>query len=555
MIDSLPWLPAKHSNLLKKTVYHVFREEILPNLPVKVFGKHFSKDEVRPTKDLQSVVGLFILQALLDLTDVETVQSFCFHDTFRYALDSPRDCYLSERSYYYYRSMLLGEGNEVFEAVLVRIKDRLNFDHKIQRKDSTLVSTWLKRMSRLELFRATIRKFLAELKNCHPIIFSRIPDLLREKYLPSVEGDSWFAGDKPSQYEGRLIDAAKDVLWLIDQFKGHTSVSVLKPFELLQRLATEQIQVSDDKVEVKLNEEFRGRAMVNPHDPEARYDGHRKEVGYQVQLTETCSASKDIDHPKIITQIEIEPANTSDVQNVVSGIEKLEEVGLKPDTLLTDNGFACDKNHQDLKELNVDHVCPPAGELPDGFGVIDFTIKDGERITHCPLRKPCLENKVNVTKKATASYFDVETCRSCPHSQDCPVKITKRKAKLDLAWKRPRLEARRLQFAEDESVKQLFRQRSGGEAPFSILKNVMGLDRIRRRGLAKTTLMVFLAATALNVLRTLQWLLRKAKEALSKSKNRWYIYLNSAFRRILCPVSTEIWFRLIYGQAELEMAA
>ena len=171
-----------------------------------MFDKHFSKHCGRPTKDLQSVLGLFILQALLDLTDREAVESFCFHDAFRYALDSPKDSYISERAYYYYRRMLLGEGNEVFESVLKRITQRLQFDHSIQRKDSTLVRTWLKRMSRLELFRSTIQKFLAELKKRHPIIFTKISEELREKYLPTKEGDSWFAGDKPSRTRSQGLD-------------------------------------------------------------------------------------------------------------------------------------------------------------------------------------------------------------------------------------------------------------------------------------------------------------------------------------------------------------
>ena len=50
-------------------------------------------------------------------------------------------------------------------------------------------------------------------------------------------------------------------------------------FALLERLAKEQIQVHEDAVEVKLDEQFKGSALVNPHDPDARYDGHRKVSG------------------------------------------------------------------------------------------------------------------------------------------------------------------------------------------------------------------------------------------------------------------------------------
>jgi hypothetical protein len=71
LVKTTLWLPERHYRLLKGTVYHTFREEILPNLPVSMFTKCFSDSHGRPTKDLQSMVGLFIFQALLDLTDAE----------------------------------------------------------------------------------------------------------------------------------------------------------------------------------------------------------------------------------------------------------------------------------------------------------------------------------------------------------------------------------------------------------------------------------------------------------------------------------------------------
>ncbi len=514
LINDVPWLTEKHTRILKNTIYHTFREEVLPYLSVSMFSKFFSDCQGRPTKDLQSILGLFIIQALQDLSDAEAVEAYCFNKAYQYALDITPDSYLSMRAYYYYRQKMLSEGQEVFARVLKRITERLNLAHSIQRKDSTLVQTNLKRMSKLEVFTATTRTFLRELTKRHPIIFSRIPEEFRERYLPSKEGESWFAGDKPSRYAERLVEAAKDVLWLIERFGSHESVSSLEGFELLQRLAREQIQVTDNEVEVALDEACRGSAMVNPHDPEARYDGHRKQVGYQVQLTETCAGSKDEDHPKIITQIDVEPANTPDGRGVVDGVEKLGAAGLKPEILLTDNGYASDENHQELQADGVEHLCPPAGEAPDGFGVIDFALDEaGKEIEQCPTGQPCTLNKVNEKKEKTASYFEIATCRACPHSHACPVKITKRKARLEWEWKRPRLEARRLCFEEDEETRALFRQRSGGESPMSTLKNKMGLRRSRRRGREKVTLAVFMAATALNVLRMHNWLRRKAEES------------------------------------------
>jgi hypothetical protein len=61
-------------------------------------------------------------------------------------------------------------------------------------------------------------------------------------------------------------------------------------------------------------------------------------------------------------------------------------------------------------------------------------------------------------------------------------------------------------FAEDTETKDLYRQRAGGESAFSVAKRKLGLNRLRRRGREKATLSIFLAATALNVLRMHNWL-------------------------------------------------
>ncbi len=125
LIGDVPWLTERHARLLSGTVYHTFREEILPYLPVNVFTKYFSSDTGRPTRAIQSMLGLFIIQALFDMTDAEAIEAYSFSDTFRYALDLPRDECLAERTYYLYRSKLLGEGLEAFEAVVGRIVERI----------------------------------------------------------------------------------------------------------------------------------------------------------------------------------------------------------------------------------------------------------------------------------------------------------------------------------------------------------------------------------------------------------------------------------------------
>ena len=525
MFDYIPWGTKNHHKKLKSTVYHTFRKEILPYLRIESLSKHFSKNNGRPTKDLQSMLGLFIIQALKNMTDEEAIEAFCFNDAFKYALDIPRDEYLSERAYYYYRAKLLGGEDEIFDSVLKTIAERINLDTTIQREDSTLVRTWLKNMSQLELFTVTIKNFLKELKSVHPIVFSRIKENIRTRYLPKKDEGNWFASNKPSEYQRCLVDAAQDLLSLTEEFGSHVKVSKFETFALLQRLADEQITQDGENLTVKIKPEAKGSAMTNPHDPEAHFNGHYKKIGYKADFTETCGPDKDTPNPKIITNVEVEKANVADSKIIETVVENLEQKGIKPQKMLADNGYDSDKIQQNLKEKDIDFVCPPAGELPDGFGVLDFEIcENGKEILKCPMGRSCLENRISTKRQETVSYFDRKLCSECQHSYDCPIKMTKRKAKILWKWNKPRIEARRRMFKEDEDTKALYRQRAGGEAAFSLGKRVLGLDRTRRRGFAKNKMVILMAATALNVLRMHYWLLLPENFRLFFENIRFYLH-------------------------------
>lgn len=506
MFDDIPYGNKHHHRALKNSIYHTFRTMIVGKLPVHMFKKYFTAEYGRKTKDVQAILGLFLLQAFRDMTDEEAIEAYSFNYAFVYALDLDEPDYLGARTYYYYREKLLGEGRIVFESILKTVAEKISLNAAIQRSDSTMVQTNLARMSRLELFNSTIKKFLAELKKKHPIIHSRLDNDILERYSPSRE-ETWFAANKPSQYQECLLQAARDILSLIDKFKEHPKVGMLSNFALLERVAEEQIvQKDNDEIVVDVNQEIKGTAMTNPNDPDAHYNGHYKKVGYKANFTETCGKDKDDPNPNIITDVQVLPANTADSSTVVSTIDALEEKGLKPETILDDNGYDSDENHQELKEREIDFVCPPSGKSSSGLEIMDFELNaQTHEMISCPMDKPCIKNTVNKKTKKTTSYFDADTCRQCPHSHDCPIKITSKKARVEWPWSRPRIETRRRMFVEDEATKSRYRQRGGGESSFSVVKIKLGLDRLRRRTKSRTTLSIFLAAAALNILRTHNW--------------------------------------------------
>jgi IS5 family transposase len=522
LLDFYPGLTKRHLNYLKKTIYYSFRMNILPYISVKHFAKHFSSTTGRHTKDIQSMLGLFIIQAILNLTDSEAVEAYCFNDAVRFALDLPRDDYLCERTYYYYRSKLLGEAQELFDSTLAAIVEHLNIDLAIQRTDSTIVTAALKNMSKLELFRTTVHKFLKELQQTHKRIYSRIDEDIRNRYFPEDENTNWFASCKPIEYSDCLIQIAKDILNLIEMFKDHKKVNQLESFSLLKRLAEEQITIEEDGIKIGITLEKKGDALVNPHDPDVQYNGYYEKAGYKMNITETCSKSKDEPNPNLITHVEVAKANTPDKELLNTSVEKLENKNLKPKTMLADNGYDSEDNRQELETRKIELVCPPAGEPPDGFGIMDFKISDdGRKLLECPMGQRCLKNKVKTKDERTNSYFERKICKGCQHLDDCPVKLTKRKAVVAWQWKKPNIEARRRMFEEDKDIISLYRQRSGVESTFSLAKRKFGLDRTTRRGFIKNRLQIILVAIGINVLRMHNWMLQmEASGQFSKNTDK-----------------------------------
>jgi len=512
-------LNNKKYEYLENSVFGIFRKHFLSNLPIDFFEKNFCKDFGRKTKDLKSMVGLFIFQLMLNLTDKNAIESFMYDQRVKYALDIDEyDSYLAVRTFYYYKSNILENEYDIFESTLKDIVEKLDLDHSIQRTDSTIIELNLKNMSQFDLFRKTISLFLRETKREHPRIYTTIPENIT-KYNQDDHEDSWFTKFKPNEIEKPLLQAAKDVLHIQSMFANHRSISKLESFKKLVRLIDERITQSDDdeKISVKLKDEFKGSAMVNPHDDTAQYSGHKKKIGVKLTISETCSEDVDTPNPNIITNVEVDAANLSDQNILQDTIDHREKNNLKPNTELTDNGYDSEENVTALDKKDVELISPPTCKENDGFAILDFDIsEDGREIVTCPNQKQCIKNKVNEKTGITRSYFDRDSCANCPHQEECPIKVGVRVANFEWKWSRPRMEARFIAFFYCQMLAVIFRQRAGGEAVFSQLKNSMGLKRLRVRGHKKSKYTLVMAAVALNILRTSNWILSNRSSAPKK---------------------------------------
>lgn len=512
MFDPFEHLGPRRRKLLENSWAHLFREEILPFLPVHKLLVHYSEFHGRPTKELYAMLGLMILQQMHDLTDEETVMEFAFGYQWHYALNitggSDEEAYVSPRTLWGMRKILTRHNLyvPVFESVTAKLADAFNIDTNQQRIDSVHIRSNMRHLGRIGLFVATIKKFLRNLKRHHKGMFDALDRELTDRYM-TKKGESAFSMVKPSESSRTLETLANDLFYLVDRFSEHSDVPDMNSYQLLVRLLKEQCVVEDGekageaKVAVKANRDVPSDSLQSPSDPDAGYSGH-KGKGYQVQVAETYEPGEEKSRPSLITHVSVEPADKSDAKALIPFIEDTTNRDLGPGEVLADTPYGGDENVEKAKdELNVEVVSPVKGPEPGkdkSVSLTDFTLSKRGKVTSCPEGHAPLRTRRK--KQRHNAAFDRDICSACPLVDDCPVKPGKEGYYLYYDDRAARL-AKRRAYERTEEFMEKYRHRAGSEATMSYLDRRTGLKQLRVRGIQAVSCCAFLKAAGANILR------------------------------------------------------
>lgn len=524
MFDPLEHLGPRRRKLLEGSWAHLFREEILPFLPVQKLIVHYSELRGRPTKELYAMMGLMILQQMHDLTDDEAVMEFAFGYQWHYALNitggSDEEAYISPKTLWNMRRILT-EHNlylPLFESVTAKLAKVFDVDTSKQRIDSVQIYSNMRHLGRVGLFVATINKFLRNLKRHHKGMFHALDKELADRYM-TKKGESVFSMVKPSESSRTLETLANDLFYLVDRFRNHPRISSMTSYQLLVRLLKEQCiienggETGETKVLVKPNKDVPSDSLQSPSDPDVGYSGH-KGKGYQVQVAETYENSEDKSQPSLITHVSVEPAHKSDAKALIPFIEDTKNRGLGPEEVLADTLYGGDENVEKAAEtgMNVEVVSPVKGPEPGkgkSVSLTDFTLSKRGKVTSCPQGHAPLSAKHK--KKRHSAAFDVELCASCPLVDDCPVKPGKSGYYLRYSDKEARLAVRRACERTSE-FRERYRYRAGAEATMSYFDRKTGVKQLRVRGIGAVSCSVFLKAAGVNILRAATFKNRKNRD-------------------------------------------
>lgn len=520
MFNPFEYLGPKRLALLESSWAHLFREEILHNLPVEKIFHLYDEFKGRKTKELYTMLGITLLQQMEDLTDEATVHEFAFSIKWHYALNvtdkSDFSSYVAPRTLWTMRDIVarLGLDEALFENVSDVLNKLFDLDPTKQRLDSIHIFSNMAHLGRIRLFVRTIRKFLVNLKRHHADLYQALGDIAI-RY--EEKNDGQFAV-KPSESSRKLQEVGNDCFLLVERFKGREEIVSMSSYQLLVRLFTEQCVVEkadgSTSVVIKPNKDVPSDSLQHPSDPDAGYCGH-KGKGYQMQVMETYSADKS--QPNLITHVKVEAAYESDANALLPAIEDAAKRELAPTELLADSLYGSDDNVEKAKELGVEVVSPTMGTQSHKIGLADFTFFGSDEIAACPEgQKP---QRIKTGKNGgKIVHFDKAICDKCPRQSDCPVKRDKRHSSISYDAKALRL-ARRRAKEKTAAFRDVYRFRAGAEGTMSDLDRITGIKHLRVRRMPQVRLAAVLKATGLNILRAMAFKNRLRRQEKRKKRS------------------------------------
>jgi len=501
--------------LLEKSWALVFREYILPYIPVKSIKKFYSDKTGRNSKELYSTIGAVILQQFFDLSDAETVEKLAFDQQWHVALDcfDEEDQVMCERTLFSMRTHISEENlaDKIFAIATDVMVETLQIDVSKQRLDSVHVNSNMACLGRIRILHRGIVKFLRNLKKKHPKVFnSLISEDLIENYL-TRDADSCFNIIKPSERESNLQNHAEDLYGLIQSFLKNKKVSNMNSYKLLCRIFDEQCTVGDNKVMAKKPKEVPSDSVQNPSDPDAGYDGHKGQ-GYQTQLMESCQAKEDKESseptkPDIILHAETESADKHDSNALEPAIKDVTERGHQCEKLLADAAYGGTKNTEKAEEYEVELISPTLGRTSEKQHEKFCYNADTYEVTACSAGKKPDELKHNNKHSITAIWYG-PTCAGCPNLDKCPtIECTRGRKGRKHYYTIGSMKCHfRREYEKSKEFIEQYKLRSGIEATNSRFISMTGGRRSRYRGLKKMRFSQKLKALAINMYRVTKYL-------------------------------------------------
>jgi len=512
-------LPESVQQNLKSSWAHVFYHEYFCCLDETVFSDLYSTKKSRPNTPVNILVGFETLKSGFGLSDEELYDHFLFDLKFRYALGLHNfdEGHFELRTIYNFRAAL-SEYEDKHKINLVRKATEKITDKQIekfqiktglQRMDSTMVQSNIRRMSRLQLLVEIIHRFYRKLgeeeQKLNEALFSSYVKVDSLHYCYRVGRDG---------VETRMQQIGIDIAKMLDTFEDIYGEK--KAYLDAKRVFSEHFRFEEKKIVIKEGKELNGGILQSPDDDEAAFRTKSGESsrGYVANITETCDNENKL---QLITTVSTAPNTTDDQELLVSDIENLKN-RMDIDELLTDAGYTgavaakAAEEHEVTQKVSA--IKGRKKKETGDFGLEDFTIvkEEGGSIKEltCP-QDQIGEVRSTGKENRYSAGFDGDVCEACSMKEICPAKKLKKKALRVLRFSTDdvRVVEQRKQVAE--TGKEVLNQRASVESTVRSIIHPFGghLCKMPVRGQHRITTMTILSAAMVNIRRITGYLSAK----------------------------------------------
>jgi len=489
-------LSKKQRNLLDSSKEKWFYNLIFSGIDEGNFKPLYSEKASRPNVAVNILVSALILKELKGISYNELMESMMFDMRFKIALGliSIDEEPFSRATLFNFQNRLLEyeqqTGIDLIEQVFDNLTSQqikqLKLKADIQRTDSTLVSSNIRKYSRVQLLIEVLIRLERILDETDK---RRIGEQL-QAYL-KTGSDKYVYALKSNELPRELEKLGKVYHAVHTEINEKASYHAKKGFINFERAYKEHFIVVNHQASPKPTEELNSGMLQSPDDQDATYRKKKEQQskGYTINGTETANPDNPI---QLLTDIAVNPNNVDDSVILNERIDVIKEKTPELNELHTDGGYGSEGNDKKLagseivqvttavrgRESEIEKKIGQSSQSPDAY-----TVK-------CP--RQTVES--TPTKKRHKVRFDLNTCKQCPLKGKC--RIFKNKGRYYFTHEDYLLSKRNGNINKIPNERRKIRPNV--EATMKEFKTRTRGGKLKVRGLFKTSLFAFSVGIAIN---------------------------------------------------------
>lgn len=414
-------LDNEQQELLSKTPEKAFYNIICTNIKESDYKVLFSDKVSRPNAPINILVSALILKERKLWSYDELMASIMFDMRTKIALGLSSIDYkpFSRATIFNFQNRLATYHQETGINLLEKTFDnltalqikKLKIKTDIQRSDSTLISSNIKKYSRVQL----IIEVLLRLSR---LFDDADKDALSEQIKPysKLGSQKYVYTLKSSDLTHELIKLGKLYYTVYEYVK--IKYSDTDEFRIFERVYNEHFTVIQGQAIVKDSKELNSNMLQSPDDEDATYRKKRDQEskGFTINATETANLENEI---QLLTDIAVNKNNIDDSKILETRADKLIEKTPDLNELHTDGGYGSEEVDKKMKEHQITLVTTA---VRGRESKVEKTItQNPENELQYTVRCPKQEVKSAPTVKRHKAVFDTEKCTFCPLKNECNI--------------------------------------------------------------------------------------------------------------------------------------